>query len=714
MHDLAQAERLEGDEVDVFSLNMINQQLPSLPRAVVPLEAAERDSTTKVSIPYSYQTTRVAATNSRNYVFYASNPNADVLGPYLEYCADRLNADKASKFGILFLSSYSQIRVYRVSAYRRCAAYSCGADLVRYVALDGFSRKFGRECDETFNVSVRALEYLNEDNIAVTVQSSRVTTWDAATGQFRNATTKTYWLNPATMRLRATIWQTDPASSGVPTAVPELCPALQRLPRIGSFVAELANAGLFLLRFAVYAVAYSPGLVEVWRTGPRCPAPGSAMHHSVLANCGERVYQLDDFFDSLNDAGALFWHGLSLVARLVAPSDRPEAAAPLVNVLDGMSQYGQGAVDAWAGTQGVLTLTKAPLREQAEQLWATVRSATVRDAAGMLAGLAMPGAGALAWGRFVYRVFMTYALIVLKRFLDPLTDVTAAQAFTLFWANLYDLQDEFSSTVTDRVLLACGGIKLMFGVDNPWATLLYHQCAASAELTEGLLRLTVDIFVQIPMAKCVCKDAAGQSVTRFVLERCAPSLPVSLRPTLYAIANEASGAVPAPGMTCGRVLDTVKASMTGSMDAWFENQYLSMDALASTIDYATGVFDDAAGRCLDFRNDAHVVVIVPQPVDYFQRCGRTSLCKQVCAAEWRAFQASVQTKRTPDTLSVSVESLFFPGEFDADLTLTNASALVELRAGLGGCLARQERPDFALAVAEVSGQAIRVQVRVFF
>ena len=197
-----------------------------------------------------------------------------------------------------------------------------------------------------------------------------MTAWDSATGTFTNASRKTYWLNPATMRVRDTVWQTDPASSGIPTQLPALCPALQRLPRVGTFAAEVLNAGVFLVRFAVYAVTYTPGLVAVWSStgGNRCPAPGSALYHSVLANCGERVYALDDFFDSLDDASAVFWHSLSLLARLIAPESVPALARPITNVLDGMSQYGQGAVDVWAGGSAVLTLTKVPIREQAMQV----------------------------------------------------------------------------------------------------------------------------------------------------------------------------------------------------------------------------------------------------------------------------------------------------------------------------------------------------------
>ena len=374
-------ERLEGDEVDVFSLNTINQQLPAHPKAVVPLAQATLDSQDRLTIPYGYQTNRIASTSSRNYVFYATSPNADVLSPYLEYCANKDDPEKLARFGILFTSSYSLLRVYRVSAFRRCGAYSCGADLTRFVTFDGFSRALGRECDAAFNVSIRALEYLNEDNIAVTLESSPVTAWDVQTGSFERAKRTTYWLNPATMRVRRTVWQADPASSGIPTQIPPLCPALQRLPRVGTFAAELLNAGVFLLKYVTYVVTYTPGLVAVWRSsgGARCPAPGSAMHHSVLANCGERVYSLDDFFDSLDDAGAVFWHGLSLVARLIAPASHPEIARPLTNVLDGMSQYGQGAVDVWAGGAGVLALTRVPIREQAMQVWATVQAGTAGD-----------------------------------------------------------------------------------------------------------------------------------------------------------------------------------------------------------------------------------------------------------------------------------------------------------------------------------------------
>ncbi len=93
----------------------------------------------------------------------------------------------------------------------------------------------------------------------------------------------------------------------------------------------------------------------------------------------------------------------------------------------------------------------------------------------------------------------------------------------------------------------------------------------------------------------------------------------------------------------------------------------------------------------------------------FHRCAGTSLCKQTCSSEWRAFQDAQTGLRAPESVTVAMESLFFPGELDAGLMLTNVSASVELPAALGGCLLRAQQQDFALALAEVSVADVRVQ-----
>ena len=213
------------------------------------------------------------------------------------------------------------------------------------------------------------------------------------------------------------------------------------------------------------------------------------------------------------------------------------------------------------------------------------------------------------------------------------------------------------------------------------------------------------------MAKCVCKDGAGHAMAEHVRTNCAPSVPVSLLPTLYMIVNQVTAPSPThENLACARVLDWVKADIGDSMTTWFDHQYKALDALGGSIEYATATFDSKAGRCLDYQNDPHVVVIVPQPIDYFARCSGTSRCKLVCASEWNAFQGSMRsTLTTTSTLDVTMESLFFPGELDADLVLTSAAASVELASSLGKCLIRpQGMPDYSLAVAETGSMGVSV------
>ncbi len=461
--------------------------------------------------------------------------------------------------------------------------------------------------------------------MAIMVQSSRVDEYDSLTGIFSGKHTRNriMWLNPTTMRIKETIWQTSIPSSSFTT----LCPSMQRLPRVGSFGSEIVNSVVFVVKFALFSIIYTPGMVPVWRQGGVCPQAGASMYHSVLGNCGGRLFALDDFFDSVDDAAAIFWHSLSLMGKLVTPSGQGSVTSPIRDVLDGMSQYGQGSIDLWAAGAGVLTLTRVPIKDQVTELWATIQAGTAGKG---VQGLASGGAGVIAWSRFSYKAISTIVMDITRRILDPveLDKLTLSSVFKLIWADLYDLRDEFSTTITSRVRMGCGGLRLVFGLGNPWSNLVYYQCMASAEVTEDLMGLALNIFVQIPMAKCVCKDSAGMAVAPFVAKTCAPPLPLSLLPTLYMIAND----VGSGRSTCARVLDSVKGAVNKSMDSWFENQYSALAALGSSVEYATASFDPGAGKCMDFQNDPHVVVIVPWPVDYFQKCSGTSLCKQVSIA----------------------------------------------------------------------------------
>jgi len=126
-------------------------------------------------------------------------------------------------------------------------------------------------------VSVARLEYVNEDNIAVIIQHTITGEYDVATGTAKGPNTgyTTYWLNPATMRMSNSLWRTAIPTSSYGT----LCPGMQRMPRFGSFVAELLGAGLSVFQVVVGIVVYTPGMSRIWAAGGKCPLVGASYGH---------------------------------------------------------------------------------------------------------------------------------------------------------------------------------------------------------------------------------------------------------------------------------------------------------------------------------------------------------------------------------------------------------------------------------------------------
>lgn len=56
----------------------------------------------------------------------------------------------------------------------------------------------------------------------------------------------------------------------------------------------------------------------------------------------------------------------------------------------------------------------------------------------------------------------------------------------------------------------CNGIALMLGYSNPWATLLRKQCEATPMAMQGVYDLAMSLVVDVPIAKCLCVDAAAR------------------------------------------------------------------------------------------------------------------------------------------------------------------------------------------------------------
>lgn len=683
-------DRLIGDQENSFSMTSLNEDFPAEPPLNVPAAEFQYENSNKLIIPYWTRLSMFPATTSKNYVFYASNPDYNVFAAYFEYCSKP--AGTLGKFGLLITSSYGPIRIYRVKAYTKCNAYSCGADMIRSVDFDEFRSAYSKQCNGFLNTSIKHLEYLNEDNIAVVLESASVNSYSPSLQVFTNTSTTIMWLNPRTMQVSKTIWQTYLPPANAET----LCPNMQRMPRLGSFVAEIVNSGVYFFQFLIQIPLYFPGMVPIWQDGGKCPR--NSHGHYMLASCGSNILSLEDFFDSLADAQSILWHSLSSIAALIQ-KENAQSPNPLVDVLNGMAEYGEGSIDLWAVRKSVITLSKIPIKEQLTTFYATVRSGAIFSSGHYVQG------NMIVWARFTYKVISDVLLVILRSILQQ-NQMTSDDIWKAVWTVTYDSKNYYAATITKSNQLACNGIQLMMGLDNPWANLAYYQCVSSSFMIDNVLQTILNIKLYIPMVVCVCKESSGRNVASYVAGRCAAALPMSLRPELYIVADLVEKN---QGSFCLNMLDKSREKIKHSMDPWFKNMYLGLYALSDCIDYLLIMFDEHAGKCTDFAGDPHVVSIIPQPVDYFLKCSGTSLCQTKCSAEWEDFQ---YYKTQPVTLSpfdMTLDSMFFPGQYDSTLTLLNATAIVQVQSDIY-CIKRVRNPDYAVAVAEYSSNQLVTRV----
>lgn len=695
---LVMVERLTGDQRDVYTLRRAYNHLPAAPKRIVPMEELGQNVKGAVVVPLEYAATRVLATNTKNYVFYAANPDLRVFEAYLDYCADPA---ALPRFQFMATSSYGPLRVYRLRAY--CQT-SCDQDLSAQFTFtglegaDGFGESsFPRDCSRVYNASIVGLEYVNDQNLAVTVQVAD-RTYNASLGRGSGSTYSTYWLNPHTMRVRVDQpWPLEiPALSAV-----DACEGRPSVPHLGTMVMEGGIAMIHMGAAVVGGVLNFPGVIKMWHElDGLCPLQSQG--HSAVASCGAGLFDLSDYFDSLDDATAIFWGITGFFSDSLTAVSPHLSVSPVANILNGMGLYGRATVDILDARQkGLLSIMNTPLPQQVETVWGLIsRGGLSRGAAGFaVSGLTYGRYGTLAVTHFVHRV------------LSRGVSGGAGGLFTLLTESMYETRPVMASTVGQRAHDACLGIQTMMGGDNPWGSMLYHLCRSSAGLPSGVLDLFLLMFVDVPVVKCVCKDSQGHKMDAYVMKHCVPGAPPGLRPTLLGMIA-AARQQDKPELLCPAVIAYTRGALKKTMDPYFSSMDRMMGALGDSLDYALVGLDASAGQCENFAQDPQVVVIMPQPIAYFQACGMTSSCQSKCSGPWRAFSEALAlfdpaSLRTSRVIQQTTESLFFPTPGVDIVANGRVVAILQLQA-CGAAACREGLHD-CIAVAMLGSTSIFVE-----
>lgn len=660
-------ERLTGDQQDVFTLVKASFVLEAAPRMNLPVQDFKYNPLQHVYVPLEFQARRIYATSSEKYVFYALSPNLELFGAYFDYCR---NTDNLNKFQFMLFSSYSPLRIYRVRAYcaKNCIGISASYTFDSFANAKIDDSAFN--CSKTFNASIKNIEYMDSNNLAVTVQEADAT-YDAYTDSGLNSQYKIYWMHPETMQVRS-------PTQGPWTSLNQLanqdflgCIDIPPSPALGTFLSLTIQMPLHLVRFGLNTIMYTPGVIQQWRVmGSLCPV--ETLGHSIVSTCTSTVYALDDYFDSLEEGASIVWGSVVYVSDLIGSLRQDKNAEPtsIQKVLQGLAAYGQ-ATKSLAQLQGsVVGLLNTPITKELEGFWMIIRTQSfVSGASGAMAGVS-------AWARYGYLVMHNICISMIKELvLSP--SLTSSRAWTIFSSGVYETQGMFQQVVGQRARAGCTGLRIVFGGDNPWANLMYHICLSNQKLSESFLTMFGTMFVEVPLVKCACTDSSSFEPVSHMISQCIPGSPLSIQPLLIHVLNTHSQD------TCAGVIDILSQSMTDMFTPWFSELFHALDALGESIDYSMIAFDKTAGQCTNFQTNPNVVVIIPEPVDYFQACGTTQLCKTKCSGPWSMFQEalngySADQIQSQITITHTMESLFFPYPVDEIVTLGTVIALTQV------------------------------------
>lgn len=318
----------------------------------------------RVPIPWPFTEVggiRHPAASSSTAVYYAVNPSLNMFKGFASGCNSN---GQVWKTQLSALSSYAPIRVWKINPYIFCpiqddgsSTASCAAaaaGTIRFVDIpDAFTQIVNgtegdisnvfdiSQCTRSFAVKVTGIEFLNEDNMAVSVLVASFAEYNPETGEPRDdavsATTRVYFLSTEHMQLKDTPWLGKVQETRL-LAQGELCPAMRRMPNAGSIAAELLASGIFLANPILDGLVSIPALVDIWGKQKACPL--ATQGHTILRKCGQDLFSLDDFFDALFKANARFWRTFSMIGERLRYYGGDETA----NVLNGMAFYGEASI----------------------------------------------------------------------------------------------------------------------------------------------------------------------------------------------------------------------------------------------------------------------------------------------------------------------------------------------------------------------------------
>ena len=678
-----------------------------------------------IILPHSY--VRSAYTNiavaSEWAIHWAVNPENGVFKNVLDYCAAGTVG-----FTVNVLSSYSKPRVWTLKTTRASSinpqtespdmsmfSYMIVPDWVSFEAASFVPSM----CDKMFNFKIVDLEFINENNVLITTLYTTMrnyrldgTVCEGCVYEYRR-----YFLNPNRHDCIApeegdgrvfSCWKHERLGMfedmDLPTDVyGELCPALKRMPYIGSMVAEAYLVGthgihviLDAMTTLITLAARGGHFHEVFQVRAVKPT-----FHHLLDSGGSPLFNFDDMVVSLDKAALYASDIIVKSSRVFAGTVGFSKIQPIFIGTAKILQHTAGFVPLRGPLKKQLESIEKMASENFEKMkatsWADVREATPSvsqlmekaengdasaSAAKVISGIGdwvLAQVSALKFTMRAIRKTTVKSLLskgrdnAKKAAIKTLQSTTVRKhvaVFTvleiqsLFSSVLHESTSDFDRSFLDNIRVVCDGLAQIFGTDNTIALALRHMCLLVPDVLKGTLVFLNVLFVDYPIMTCACKTPEEHRTAEVVSNLCLTRIMPNFW-RAWLLESQRQTATEAVNL-CFVGMDLANDKLLTAFDPVSSRLFKLLEVLEELLNYLLVLIHLDTGTCADYAKSPYVVSIMPEPVDYFMGCMHTDDCRIKCLDTYKSFEETLASVGDSPvyatTTSVDVESKYFSSE----------------------------------------------------
>jgi len=603
-------------------------------------------------------------------VHWVSTPDLANCAILFEVCAGR------SAGGLSVEDEKARLwSVYTVRSTNELGEAFTESKMTSYMVIPQFFKcSQANQCNSVVNMKVTGLEYMNEENLLLTVLATSAENWDWRTndviegGQFEY---RYYFVHPnrhdctteGSTEATFTCWREESAgmfrSSELSlSAIGSLCPALQRMPKWGSMVAEVAVAVASMLEVFIETVFTLPasltvtnGLTEVFQVRER------PTFHRFLDMRGASLLDLDPCYRAIEQASFHLSNTITRAAKIFEGKPGNDVIEPVLLGTARVFQYTTGMTMVENKVLGPLA-SSIPFDKFVNKMSQNTQSAPPTPFAAAGAAKSNPlemfssmFSGATSWTKVVTKVARK---VILKTFLKKTKRFFMRDVGNIIMVSAYESQGDMRRGAFDPMRYVCDGFGQVMGRTSAMGQFVRHSCMLGPDSMESFMTVLFIITLEYPVMDCVCKQVGGLETEEAIEKICMPQ-GMSMKQKSFVM-QSARDAAEQQTSQCFRVMDAINDRLLKAMDPVLSRMNKAVMALQNT--FASILSGAGSSSCTDWDASPFVISLLPEPVDYFMGCMHTIDCRSRCLDNMLAFEEALAEYRQTDAKDLALSKSF--------------------------------------------------------